>query len=177
MKKVLGSAAGAALIMVSSLAQANGYIGVNYSQMEQDADYFGTEDFDTGDVHVRLGGHINELFAGELRVGTTLDSEEAANTEYRHDSIISLLLRMQYKMGAFQPYAVAGVSRIEESLDGGTPPLTGSISRSFTDASFGVGFDFALGETWGLNAEYLQLSDDSGIKRIGPSVGIFMNFY
>ena len=175
MKKVLGSAAGAALIMVSSLAQANGYIGVNYSQMEQDAPYFGTEDFDTGDVHVRLGGHINELFAGELRVGTTLDSEEdtAANLEFRHDSIVSLLLRLQYKMGAFQPYAVAGVSRIEESLDGGTGSLTGS----FTDASFGVGFDFALGDTWGLNAEYFQLADDSGIKRIGPSVGIFMNFH
>lgn len=174
MKKLLGSAAGAALIMVSSLAQANGYIGVNYSQMEQDADYFGDDTFDTGDVHARLGGHINELFAGELRVGTTLESEEdtAADLEYRHDSIVSVLLRLQYKLGSFQPYAVAGVSSIEESLKGG-----GSVSRSFTDASFGAGFDFALGDTWGLNVEYFQLSDDSGVKRAGPSVGVFMNFY
>lgn len=175
MKKLLGSAAGAALIMVSSLAQANGYIGVNYAQLEQDDRFFGGEDFDTGDVFVRLGGHINEYFAGELRIGTTLESEEdtGAGLEFRHDSVVSALLRLQYKFGAFKPYAVAGMSRIDESLD----TNTGSNSSSFNDATFGAGFDFALGEKFGLNVEYLQLSDDAGVKRIGPSVGVFMNFY
>lgn len=174
MKKVLGSAAGAALIMVSSLAQANGYIGVNYSQIELEADYLNS-DLDTGDVNVRLGGHINKYFAGELRVGATLQDAEgsANNLEFRHDSIVSALLRLQYKVGAFQPYVVAGMSRIEDTVEDNS----GSDSRSYTDASFGAGFDFALSEGWGLNAEYFQLSDDNGLKQSGPSVGIFMNFY
>lgn len=179
MKKVLGSAAGAALIMVSSLAQANGYIGVNYAQLEQDDRFFGGENFETGEAIGRLGGHINSYFAGELRIGTTVAPEEdvevitTLETEVRHEYYISALLRLHYKMGVITPYVAAGVSRVNEKLENSA----GSDSSTEMDTSFAAGFDLNLGERWGINAEYFQLADINGAKRVGPSVGIFFNFY
>ncbi|MCB1836984.1 MAG: porin family protein [Alcanivoracaceae bacterium] len=179
MKKLLGSAAGAALIMVSSLAQANGYIGVNYAQLEQDDRFFGGENFETGEAIARLGGHINPYFAGELRVGTTVVPEEdtevvtTLETEVRHEYYISAMLRLHYKMGFITPYVAAGVSRVSEKLENSA----GSDSSTEMDTSYAAGIDLNFGERWGLNAEYFQLADINGAKRIGPSVGFFFNFH
>lgn len=179
MKRVLG----ALLVLVFGVSaqwahagdyQAVGYIGANYAILEQDDRFFGEEDFDTGELIGRIGGHVNKYFAGEMRVGSTIGPEESkdGSVEFVHQYYYTGLIRLQYPMGALTPYLVAGYSKINEEIS----TSSSSTSASFSDTSAGIGTDIGLGQRWGINLEYFQLSDKDDVARKGASFGLFLTF-
>jgi len=69
--KVFAGAAALLVLMPSLSVADDGFIGINYTQLEQDDRFFRGDRFDTGEVFVRLGAHINEYVSAEMRLGTT----------------------------------------------------------------------------------------------------------
>lgn len=175
MQKISRITTAVVLVLTAAAAGASdttGYAGISYATIEQDDRFFNEGEFDTGEIYARIGGVINPYLVGELRIGTTLSSKEKNTVEFVHRYTATALARLQYPMGTFVPYVAAGGSRIDEELTIGSM----SATSAFNDFSAGVGFDLNMGNNWGLNVEYFQLSDKDDIKRAGPSVGIIYNF-
>lgn len=176
MKKVCAAVAAAAMGMCG-VAQAQdfpqGYIGISYAQPEQNDRFFGDDRFDTGEVFVRLGGHLNKVFDAELRVGTTLSSKTGNGREFGHDYLASLMLRAGYDVGAFHPYVAVGLTYGKEWLE----LANGSeANESFDDVSYAIGTDISLGERLGVNVEYMQYYDIGNVTMKGPSAGVIWRF-
>ncbi|PKM21552.1 MAG: hypothetical protein CVV10_08780 [Gammaproteobacteria bacterium HGW-Gammaproteobacteria-14] len=184
MKKSLASLlAGVALIGASAAQAYDGFVGINYINMEQHNQLrgigflAGEDRFTTGDIMVRVGGQINEYFLSELRLGATALPEEDGALRFGNDYYVGPFVRVQKPMGIFTPYAGIGYMWLKERLkvEGG-----GSATERLGDMTYGIGFDLALGERLGLNAEFFVLSYDGEprgqIDRKGPSLGVFYKF-
>lgn len=176
MKKSLASLlAGVALIGASAAQAYDGFVGINYINMEQNDRFFGEERFTTGDVMVRFGGQINEYFLSELRLGATAAPKEEGNVKFSNDYYVGPFLRVQKPMGIFTPYAGVGYMWLKERVKSG-----GTATAKLSDMTYGIGFDIGLGERLGVNAEYFVLSYDGDprgqIDRKGPSLGVFYKF-
>ncbi|MCH8542367.1 MAG: porin family protein [Alcanivorax sp.] len=164
------------LVGVSGTAQADapyqGYIGISYAQLEQYDRFFGGDRFDTGEVFVRLGGRLTDIFDSEIRLGSTIQTQSNAVFEFRHDYIITGLLRAGYSFGAFRPYIAAGYTFGQERLKIGSDEVT----DTFRDVSYGGGVDVSLGERLGLNVEMLNYYEIGNLRLQGPSAGVTWRF-
>ena len=132
--------AGAAtlLVLMPCLAAADdGFIGINYTQLEQNDRFFGDDRFDTGEVFARLGGHINEYVSAEMRLGTTLANNSEMGSEYRFNYHAGAYLAVGYRFGFVRPYALVGFTAGEEEVEG----PTGTFTNTIEDVSYGVGAD------------------------------------
>lgn len=174
----------AATIAMSSLMAINayaqpelegpqGFVGINYAELEQNDRFFGGDRFSTGEIMVRAGGYLNPNFVAELRVGTTAMEEEEAGIRFRNEYFVTGMLRVQKEFGPITPYLGLGYSKVKEQLPAGQ-------SYEFYDWSYAVGLDLMLGDHLGINGEIFVLSLNSdpqnNIDRKGPSVGIFYKF-
>ena len=167
--------AGAAtlLVLMPCLATADdGFIGINYTQLEQDDRFFGSDDFDTGEVFARLGGHINEYVSAEMRLGTTLTDEASDNSNYRFNYHAGAYLGLGYRFGSVRPYALVGFTAAEEKIERAVRTFKNTIE----DVSYGVGADVIFGEHLGVNVEYTQYYDIGDVTYKGPSVGLVHQF-
>lgn len=165
-----------ALAAVCGLAQAehryHGFVGVSYAQLEQYDRFFGGDRFDTGEVFVRVGGRLNDIFDSELRVGATIQKEDDALQEFSHDYIVTGLLRAGYQWGIVRPYLAAGYTVGRERLKVGNT----KFRDRFRDFSYGGGVDVSLGQRVGLNVELLNYYDIGNLRLQGPSAGVFWRF-
>lgn len=175
MNKVIANiVAGVTFLGWSSVALADeasqGYVGVNYIQFETYDRFFGGDRINTGDLMVRVGGHLNEYFLSELRVGATVSPEEQANVEYANDYFVGGFLRMHKQLSIFTPYVGVSYTYIKESFAGN--------SGTLEDFGYAAGLDVSLGKRLGINAEYWMMTGDpiDDIDRKGPSVGAFYRF-
>lgn len=169
LKVVLG---GAFLLLVPALSQAEGQFGINYVHMKQHDRFYGDDNFETGDVMLRLAGNINRYWLTELRAGTTASPKKKDGVEFRHSYFYGAMARFQYPVGRFTPYVGAGYSRIKESID----TRTSSGEATFSDFSYAAGVDILLGESVGFQVEYFTLSDEDNVARRGPSAGFYYSF-
>ena len=175
--KKLGAVAAMVMVGLCAGAQAQdfpqGYVGLSYAQPEQNDRFFGDDRFDTGEIFFRLGGHLNEIFDSELRLGTTVSTKTGNGREFGHDYIASLLLRAGYDMGIFRPYVAVGLTYGKEWLE----LAGGSKAREkFDDVSYAAGVDVSLGERVGVNLEYMQYYDIGNVTLKGPSAGVIWRF-
>tara|TARA_B100000676_G_C17988307_1_gene793319 strand:+ start:770 stop:1285 length:516 start_codon:yes stop_codon:yes gene_type:complete len=167
--------AGAAtlLVLMPCLAAADdGFIGINYTQLEQNDRFFGDDRFDTGEVFARLGGHINEYVSAEMRLGTTLANNSEMGSEYRFNYHAGAYLAVGYRFGFVRPYALVGFTAGEEEVEG----PTGTFTNTIEDVSYGVGADVIVGEHFGANVEYTQYYDIGNVTYKGPSIGLVYQF-
>lgn len=170
MKRVLLLLAG---MLLSGLASAESFVGLNYAVPEQDDRFFGNQRFDTGDVFLRLGAEMNDIFVSELRVGATVEPNEENGLRFEHDYLYGGYVRAQYKMGAFVPYVLAGLTWGQERIEA----ASGAVATAeFDDISYGAGLDLRLGDHFGLNAEFTRYYDIGNVMLRGPSAGIFFRF-
>lgn len=155
------------------LAGPQGFIGINYAQIEQNDRFFGDDKFSTGEIMLRVGGYLNPNFVAELRIGTTALEEEEAGVRFRNEYFVTGMLRAQKEIGPLTPYLGLGYSKVNEQLPSGD-------SYEFYDWSGAVGLDLMLGEQLGINGEIFLLTlngkPENNIDRKGPSVGIFYRF-
>lgn len=171
MKRVLLLLAG---MLLSGLASAESFVGLNYAVPEQDDRFFGSGDrFDTGDVFIRLGAEMNDIFVSELRAGATVSPNEENNLSFEHDYMYGGYLRAQYKLGPLVPYVIAGVTAGKESLEANSGVR---FTEKFDDISYGAGLDLRVGDHLGLNAEFTRYYDIGNVMLRGPSAGIFFRF-
>lgn len=162
-------------LMVSGLAWSESWVGLNYATLEQDNRFYRgqSERLETDEVFFRLGADMNDYFASELRLGTTLGAIEEFGYTFEHDYILTALFRARYEMGVFSPYLALGPSRVEESV---TSPTGGSASANVNGVAGGLGVDIELGDHFGINAEYMRYYDIGDVMLRGPSAGLFWRF-
>ena len=170
--KVFAGAAALLVLMPSLSVADDGFIGINYTQLEQDDRFFRGDRFDTGEVFVRLGAHINEYFSAEMRLGTTLSDHSENNTQYRFNYHAGGYLSLGYQLGLVRPYALVGFTAGEEEFE--KPSRT--FKNTIEDVSYGVGADVIFGERLGVNVEYTQYYDIGDVTYKGPSVGLVHQF-
>lgn len=185
MKRVLATLLAAAL-PCSALADDMyyNYIGVHGASLGQGEPYKNagiTDTVKTTDAFLKWGGVINKYVAAEFRLGGTISDEEITTVSQQtltvsNDYFGGLYLRVQYPMSWLTLYGQVGAARVKASED-----LTVGTTRQenvdkFTDTSFAGGAEMNLGSRMVLSGEYFQLSDNDGIKRAGPSVGLSWRF-
>jgi hypothetical protein len=172
MKRVLLLVAG---VLISGVAWSESWVGVNYAALEQDNRFYRaqSERLDTTEIFVRLGADMNDIFGSELRVGSSLEATEEEGYSFEHNYILGGFLRTQYEMGAFSPYLIAGVIRGEEEV---ILPSGNMATSEFDDIAAGIGVDFDIGETFGINAEYMRYYDIGTVMLRGPSLGVHLRF-
>lgn len=175
-KSVLGAALGAVLITGPTMAMAGGFVGLNYTQLEQNDRYFGSDRFDTGELFARIGGHVNKYFTTELRLGTTVDDKSKGDTSYRFDYHVGAYAELGYQFSLLRPYLLAGYTFGREQV---TRPRGGRDETEkdhINDFSYGAGVDLYLSERLGINAEYVRYYDIGNVTYKGPSAGVFYRF-
>ncbi|WP_162925853.1 outer membrane beta-barrel protein [Isoalcanivorax indicus] len=154
-----------------------GYVGISYAELEQYDRFFGQGRYETGEVFARIGGHLNEIFTSELRIGTTLNDESGTSSvgvrDYRHDYIITMMLQAGHEIGIFRPYVGAGYSYVRERV---TLVNGNEVTGSFDDITVAGGVDIYLGERVGLNLEFTQYYDTENLRLKGPSAGLIWRF-
>ena len=161
------------LVLMPCLAVADdGFIGINYTQLEQNDRFFGDDRFDTGEVFVRLGGHINEYVSAEMRLGTTLAENSEQGADYRFNYHAGAYLAAGYRFGIVRPYALVGFTAGEEEIT----TAARSFENTIEDISYGVGADIVFGEHLGINVEYVQYYDIGNVTYKGPSLGLMYQF-
>jgi hypothetical protein len=155
------------------LAGPQGFVGINYAELEQHDRFFGDDRFSTGEIMLRAGGYLSPNFVAELRIGTTVMEEESGGVRFRNEHFVTGLLRIQKEFGPITPYLGVGYSAVKEEL-----PTGGDYE--FQDWSYAIGLDLMLGEKLGINGEIFVLSLDgepnNNVDRKGPSVGVFYKF-
>jgi hypothetical protein len=192
MKKTLAAAVitlGAMLLPLGAYAQA--YLGINYTQLEQDNSIQGAtygsagnpdKTFETGEVFIRLGGIINKYVSTELRAGTTAASKNDSTIqnaapgkdEYRFNYHAGLYAKLSLPLWIFRPYGLVGYTVGQGELN--RTPADVTKKEDLHDWSYGAGLDIDLGKHFGLNAEYVQYYNISGDSYKGPSAGIYYRF-
>lgn len=175
-KLIWGSALGLLCAVVPTVSVADGYIGLNYTKLEQDDRFFGEREFDTGEVFARLGGHVNRYFATELRLGATLNDKSSGREEYRFNYHVGAYIQVGYQFSFWRPYLLLGYTYGEEEATLDNNIRYHEETASIKDTSYGAGVDINLGDSFGINAEYVQYYDIGDVSFKGPSAGFFYNF-
>jgi len=176
MKKVLtGLSAivlGAGVPVAASAMDADkpAYVGVTLASIQQDDRFFGTDEFSTQDIFVRVGGRISEHFSSELRAGTTINDKSAGGAEFNHDYHFGGYLKLRHEFDGMSPYLIAGYGFGKETVT-----LGGSASETFSSEAYGAGVDF-MADRLGVSLEYLVHYKIGSVTRQGLSIGIFRTF-
>lgn len=169
-KLVLGAALGAAILTSPSVAMAGGFVGLNYTRLQQNDRFFGKDHFDTGELFGRIGGHVNKYFTTEMRVGTTINEKTQGDKKYRFNYHIGAYVELGYQTRLVRPYLLLGYTYGQEQV---TLSRSKEEKSSVNDVSYGAGVDLYLSERLGINAEYVQYYDIGNVTYKGPSVGVF----
>lgn len=175
-KFIWGSALSLLGAFVPAFSFADGYIGLNYTQLEQEDRFFGEGEFDTGEVFARLGGHVNRYFATELRLGSTLNDKSEGGEEYRFNYHVGAYVQLGYQFDFWRPYSLLGYTYGEEEATLNNNIRYDDATATIKDTSYGAGVDINIGENLGLNAEYVQYYDIGDVSFKGPSAGVFYKF-
>ena len=167
----------AAAMTAAQADDRNAYIGVNYLALEQETGFFPNDKLDIGELVVRFGGEINNVFSSELRVGTTVQSTEDDVTGFEYSTNWSLggMLRVRKEMAGITPYLAIGYMwQNEELANAGVL----SDDRTISGGAAAAGLDVSLGERLGLNVEYFayEVEPFGDDRRSGPSAGLFWRF-
>lgn len=175
-KLVLGSALGAAIFTAPSLAIAGGFVGINYTRLQQNDRFFGHDRFSTGELFGRIGGHINKYVTTEMRIGTTINDKEQGGEKYRFDYHIGGYVELGYQFHLLRPYLLLGYTFGEEKATLYNNVQYKSYKSHVHDVSYGAGVDLYLSKKIGINAEYVQYYDIGNVTFKGPSAGVFYRF-
>lgn len=169
-------------LLAAGTAQAEDFpnaFGIKYGTIDQGERFSNagiTSTIETGDIMLDMVGDVNRYTAVNLRIGTSLEGEEltVAGTplEVKHDRYAGVYLRLKYPVAWLTPYVQGGFVRMKETIKLGNT----STSDEFNDASYAGGLDIQFGERWMINAEYFLLSEKNGVKRRGPTAGIYYRF-
>ena len=169
---------GGLLLVGGAMADDNlftqGYVGVSYYQLEQDDRFFGDSRFDTGELFVRVVGNINEYFSSELRLGATVADNTDSGIEFRHNYLVTGLLRAGWPLGPVTPYLAVGHTWGEERWE-----FSGTAQRAtFNDWSYGAGIDMDLGERLGVSLEMIQHYENlnGNVSLRGAGLGAYWRF-
>lgn len=186
MKKLLAVFCSLAILTLPLSAQAEAYLGVNYTQLKQDnrfaASGFQTnkKDFKTGEGFLRLGGVINQYFSSELRVGSTVaeKKQSVAGTKmtYNFDFNVGAYAKLSLPLGPISLYSLLGYTYGREQLETCTLGACSKDKDYLHDWSLGAGVDLNLGKHVGINAEYIQYYYINNVAFGGPSAGIYYRF-
>lgn len=187
MKKLLAVICSLTALSLPMAAQAEAYIGANYTQLKQ-SNRFGTtgfqagkSDFTTGEGFLRLGGVINKYVSSELRIGSTAAEKKqtVAGTKmtYRFDYNVGAYGKLSLPLGPVSLYSILGYTYGEDQLETCVPGALCSKNTShMRDWSLGAGVDLHLGKHVGINAEFMQYYYIGKVDFRGPSAGIFYRF-
>lgn len=172
------TAAAAVALTLPLVANAeDSYFGVDY--MMTTYDEAGFAEFEPTVLALKFGRNMSESLAIEGRFGFGMsdDSMEIC------DGCPDLTLEIDSFMGAYVKgiaplserahfYGLLGMTRGEltASLDGD------SVSETETDLSYGVGAEFLVGQTTGLNFEYLQAIDKDGAEVSSLTIGLVFHY-
>ena len=146
------------------------YVGVSLASIQQDDRFFGTDEFSTKDVFVRVGGRISDHFSSELRAGTTLSDKSVGGTTFNHDYHFGGYLKARHEFEGMSPYLIVGYGFGKETVT-----LGGSASETFSSEAYGAGIDF-MADRLGVSLEYLIHYKIGSMTRQGLSIGIFRTF-
>lgn len=128
--------------------------------------------FSVEDLVLKLGGEISEQVSGELRFSRTVGSKTAEGVEYQYDYHITPALRFGWQLADFQPYFFLGYGFGKRSVS--SPQRTGS--SHLRSPTYGLGLDYNLTKSLGLNLEYAHLYPTENIAPAMWQAGIFLRF-
>lgn len=124
------------------------------------------------DLVVKLGGEISEQLSGELRLSRTIGSKTAEGVEYQYDYHLMPTLRFGRQLADFHPYVFLGYGFGKRSMSGSQ--RTGS--SHLNSPAYGLGLDYNLTATLGLNLEYAHLYPTENIAPAMWQGGVFLRF-
>jgi opacity protein-like surface antigen len=128
--------------------------------------------FSVQDLVIKLGGEISEQVFGELRISKTVSSKTAEGVEYQYDYHLMPTLRLGRQLADFHPYVFLGYGFGKRSVT--SPQRTGSSHLS--SPAYGLGLDYNLTATLGLNLEYAHLYPTENIAPAMWQGGVFLRF-
>ncbi|MBW1643790.1 MAG: porin family protein [Deltaproteobacteria bacterium] len=164
---------------VSAIAQPR-YVGVNYLVADFESKKVETT-ADLDALSINFGQYLHKNFALEGRLGfgfgydTYNDFSKLTSVDYHLNFLSGIYLRGELPLGKFRPYAMLGLSYVEVKVRGTVLGFRANGYDSDGDFSYGAGLDFQVNDSFGLNAEYMMLIDNS--KRQIDSWSVGVKFY
>jgi hypothetical protein len=164
MKKVIGLFFA---LLVCSAAQSENYYSASAIFINGESGEFS---IDYSAITGTFGTIFNENMSGELRFGVGVDGDsiEAYGDKFTSeiDYYYGAYLKFNSSSGQIMPYAIIGLTMINESYMYASEGEWSSDSED--DFSYGFGVDFESG----LNIEYTQFFDKNNVEMNGLSIGM-----
>lgn len=170
----------ASLFCTGLVHAEDSYFGVDY--MMTTYDEAGVPEFNPTAVALKFGKNMSPSMAIEGRVGFGMsdDSGEVciggfgcADVDLEIDSLMGAYVRGIAPLSErARFYGLLGMTRGEITVGAGGE----SFSETETDLSYGVGAEFLMGESTGLNLEYLLAIDKDGVEVSSLTVGLVFHY-
>jgi len=161
----------ACAVLGTGWAQEGSYGGASFASVHYTKDGFPSAD--PSAVAFKLGWRLNRFLAVEARAGFGVGDDTVTYLGTPVDVSISHYFGV-YGKGIlplskwFEVYGVVGVIGGRVIADG----FGYRAESSDTGASYGAGFDIALGRHWGLTFEWAELFKDQDFKVQASSFGV-----
>lgn len=146
------------------------YFGVNLAQINYKEDGFSTASPKA--LVLRLGKELNPNVAIEGRIATGISDDTTSGVKIELDGAYGVYFKGIIPGATVSPYGLVGYTNGE--ITASVPGF--SISDDEGDFSYGIGLDFAVSKTFGVNVEFAKLFTGDGYKVDGLSVGATFRF-
>jgi len=136
---------------------------------------------DAASVQVRIGRKIDAISTMELMLDYVSFSEEDATPGIEDDfEVLNFVFNSKLKCPRWQvPYIIAGIGVMNVYEDLNVTGANSTTSEWGLSSRIGVGLDYLLTDTWGINVEAARTVGIGGLKKVRyatVSVGVRYHF-
>lgn len=172
MNKQLVAILAVLLFPTTILAEDNLYLNIGMSHLNTDVENTGLllePEFGHNTLDLGIGTELNNVLSSELRLGKSFSDNTYNGSDVDIDYYYGLYLKGKFNNNSsFTPYLLAGYTNTKYE---GVDDLGFATDSSFSDFSYGAGFNLNVSDSFSLNLEYKQLNDKDDFKLDGYSVG------
>lgn len=150
-KALIGTALASGLLLATPATFAGtGYIGIDYQMYTTVIEQ--VPDLQPEAVALRLGGHLNDYFQVEGRIGSGTKGDEIDGDSLQVDNIFGFYLKGGVDLAdLFFPYLMLGYTKVEfQSPD--------ELGQTESDMSYGFGGDLHFG-SFQIGAEWMMAQE------------------
>src|SRR3990167_3352987 len=150
-KALLGTVLASGLLLATPATFAGtGYVGIDYQLFT--AVIENVPDLEPEAVALRIGGHLNDNFQLERRIGSGTKNDSVEGESLQVDNIFGFYLKGGVDLAnMFFPYLLLGYTKVEFQSPG-------DIGQTESDMSYGFGGDLHFG-SFQIGAEWMMAQD------------------
>ena len=166
MKTTRSLLAAIALTSVASLASAEGYLGANYSFIDED-------DVELGALVVKGGYKFTDWAAVEGRAGLGITDDSYHGVDIELNSLYGAYFVAGLPTDSgFYPYVLAGYTKAEVEASG----FGVSFKEDDSDFSYGLGADYYFSDNVAANLEFIRYMDKNDSELDAINLGVTYKF-